>query len=100
MEIDFRMPFEFMAIVNYQVPNQSGVTVRPFDYKVRLLWQDIESVQEFIEHWNFPTLEQRDKTVITTKKKTYIALAPYEEVARTWETYRLFAENRSMFKLN
>lgn len=104
MEIDYRIPFQFNAITLEEVPitnnSNSGKAVMPMEYSARIKWSDIEAVQLFYKLWFFPQ-DQRPKSILITKRGiTHIVLWEYEDVARAWEDYCLWAERKSMFKFN
>ena len=100
MEIDYRIPFEYIAITVRDVPNgQGGFTPRVIESKVRNQWKNISFIEEFAMHWMFS--DDRPKTnIVMVSGATHIVLADYKEVASMWKKYKIWESQKDILAFN
>lgn len=93
MEIDYKVPFECQHIYHAQVQTVTGVQLVIQKCRIRMLWEDVRFVEEFVDNHTFPEYAEIDKTKIGRAiGMPYItALAPYDDVVKAWEGYRIWS---------
>lgn len=101
MEIDFRIPFEYMTITVKNIPNnQGGSTPRAVQGRVRSQWKDIAFIEEFIMHWMFPN-DQRNKTcLVMYNGSTHIIVEDFDVIAKIWEEYKIWESKKDVLAFN